>query len=201
MHRQKHVKGLLYSALILLVLISACQTTLAPEAAQPTTTSLTRTMTSVVPYTQTPFPAIPTTPWVYTPVPLTSIPTLSCETHTASVVLSASDVTLKVGEAVKVTATLRNEGCVQLGLPQYLLYIQSDRPESLFTPDNPEPVVHYLGVAPGQSDTVDFDLQAVATGQATLTASASFEVHLGYPGPAYWGYSSTGEALVIHVAP
>jgi hypothetical protein len=44
-------------------------------------------------------------------------------------------------------------------------------------------------------------LKAVAEGQAAITASASFEVHLGYPGPAYWGYSTSGEPMIIRVAP
>lgn len=131
-------------------------------------------------------------------VPVT--PTLACETHTASMVLSVSDETPQVGDTVKVTVTLSNEGCVALGLPQYRLRIQSDTPESVFAPSDLEPVVHYLAVAPGQSDTAEFELRATADGQATLSASASFEVHLGYPGPAYWGSSSTGEHL-ISVAP
>ena len=127
-------------------------------------------------------------------------PTLTCEAHTASMVLSVSDETPQVGGTVKVTVTLNNEGCVALGLPQYRLRIRSDTPESVFASSNLEPVVHYLAVAPGQSDTAEFDLRAIADGQVTLSASASFEVHLGYPGPAYWGSSSSGEHL-ISVAP
>jgi hypothetical protein len=127
-------------------------------------------------------------------------PTISCETHAASVVLAASAESLKVGDTVIVTATLNNRGCAALGLPQYRLYIQSDGPESVLAPDNPEPMTHYLEVAPEHSDTAEFDLQAVADGEAILTASVSFEVHLGYPEPAYWG-SSSGEPLLITVAP
>lgn len=107
---------------------------------------------------------------------------------------------MKVGDSVIVTVTLNNRGCTALGLPQYRLYIQSDGPESVLAPGNPEPITHNLGVAPEQSDVAEFDLQAVADGQAILTASVSFEVHLGYPGPAYWGGSS-GESLLITVAP
>ena len=53
---------------------------------------------------------------------------LACERETASVLLSAFTESFKVGEAVKVTVTVNNEGCVALGLPQYRLYIQSDEP-------------------------------------------------------------------------
>ena len=94
---------------------------------------------------------------------------------------------------------LNNEGCVALGLPQYRLYVQTDGPESIFTPDHLEPVVHYLAVGSGQSDSVEFDLTAVAGGQATLTASVSYEVHLA--AGAYWGMSGTREPLTITVVP
>ena len=132
---------------------------------------------------------------------LVPTPTLPCETDTASVILSASASRVKVGDTVKITATLNNEGCVVLGLPQYRLYIRSDNPEAILAPPVPEPVVHSLAVAPGQSDTAEFEFRAMAAGQVTLTASASFEVHLGYPGPAYWGYTASRELRILAVAP
>lgn len=128
-------------------------------------------------------------------------PTLPCETHAAALELSASVARLEVGEAVTVTATLINEGCVALGLPQFRLTIRSDEPEPILTPDPPEPLVHSLAVAPGQTDAADFELQAIAAGQATLMATASFEVHLGYPGPAYWGYTASQELFIVIVEP
>lgn len=87
-----------------------------------------------------------------------------------------------------------------LGLPQYRLTIKSEGADLIFNPEDPEPIVQSLGVAPGESDSADFDLKAVASGQATFTASVSFEVHIGYPGPAYWGSSSGGPLNVI-IAP
>jgi hypothetical protein len=48
---------------------------------------------------------------------------------------------------------------------------------------------------------VEFVLRAVKSGQVTLTASASFEVHLGYPGPAYWAGSNVKEPLIVIVKP
>ena len=132
---------------------------------------------------------------------LTPTPTLACERETASVVLSASAESLKVGDATKVTVTVSNEGCVALGLPQYRLYMQSDNAQSIFAPASPEPVVHSLAVAPGQSDSTVFELTAVASGQATLTATVSYEVHLGYPGPAYWGMTGSNQPLILIVAP
>jgi hypothetical protein len=99
-----------------------------------------------------------------------------------------------------VTATLSNRGCTDLGLPQYSLHVTSDEPEPVLTPSDPEPVVHYLGIPPGGSDDVAFGLQAVRPGQATLRVRSSFEVHLGYPGPAYWSGSGT-PPLTITVTP
>jgi hypothetical protein len=60
--------------------------------------------------------------------------------------------------------------------------------------------VHHLAVAPGQTDAASFTLQAAGPGQAMLRAYASFEVHLGYPGPAYWG-ASAASPLTITVTP
>ena len=59
------------------------------------------------------------------------------------------------------------------------------RPGSITS--QPESVTHGLAVAPGQSDSVEFVLQAAQVGSGALQASVSFEVHIGYPGPAYWG--------------
>lgn len=41
------------------------------------------------------------------------------------------------------------------------------------------------------SDTAEFAMTASAPGSVTLAASVSFEVHIGYPGPAYWGYAAS----------
>jgi DNA/RNA endonuclease YhcR with UshA esterase domain len=60
-------------------------------------------------------------------------------------------------------------------------------------------VEHTLGLQPGDSDAAEFTLRAVRAGRVTLTAGVSFEVHLGYPGPAYWSGSGAREPLVITV--
>jgi hypothetical protein len=108
---------------------------------------------------------------------------------------------LKVGDILKVKATLSNNGCAYtLGLPKYYLYIQTSSPESIFIPNNPAPVTHYLGISPGQSDTAEFELKAISGGQATLGVRVSMEVHLGYPGPAYWGEDNS-QTLTVNVEP
>lgn len=131
----------------------------------------------------------------------TPTPTLVCESETASLVVSADAQNIKIGDAVRITVKLSNEGCVALGLPQYRLYITSDGPQSILTPEIPDAVVHYLAVAPGQTDSTEFLLTAAAGGQASLVATASVEVHIGYPGPAYWGSIGSGQPLIITVEP
>lgn len=172
-----------------------------PDTSTPTPTAgviPSETFTLIPPATIQP----PTdTPTATTVIQVSDTPTLACDHDTATLVLSTNAQNPKVGDAVQVTVTLNNEGCVALGLPQYRLYIASDGSQPILTPAAPEPVVHYLAVNPGQTDSAEFTLTAAASGQAKLTATVSYEVHLGYPGPAYWGSAATGEPLVLSVAP
>ena len=121
-----------------------------------------------------------------------------CETHVAAMSLTASATVLHVGEVVNLTATLTNVGCTDLGMPQYRLHVWPEAEQPMFEPNPRVPILHLLGVHPGQSDAATYVLQAVASGEATISAAVSFEVHLGYPGPAYWGASSS-DPLTITV--
>jgi DNA/RNA endonuclease YhcR with UshA esterase domain len=177
------------------VLVSGCGT-----AAQvtPTTRPLPSRIASPTP-TDTPPTTTTRRP---TPTPTTTVtgtPTATCETHTVSMSLAASSETLRVGDLVTVSVELVNRGCAMVGLPLYRLSVQPDGPEPIFGPGEPEPVEHTLGLDPGESDAAEFTLRAVKAGRASVTARASFEVHLGYPGPAYWSGSSAAEPLVIIV--
>ena len=154
--------------------------TLPPPTPVPPTVDITRTL----------IPA--PTSWI--------TPTPACETHTASTEISASSTEVAVGDTVTVTVTLHNEGCAKLGLLKYTLSMQPEGDAALFEPANPPPVEHSLAIANGESDTAQFELTAVASGKATISASVSFEVHLGYPGPAYWAGSGNGP-LAITVRP
>ncbi len=75
-----------------------------------------------------------------------------CQSHTSHMTIAATAATLQVGKTVTVTATLFNDGCVGLGIPQYRLYVRSDEPGPVFSPDAPEPAGHYPGEGPGPSD-------------------------------------------------
>ena len=87
-----------------------------------------------------------------------------------------------------------------LGLPKYYLRAESGEPHSILDPGEAEPITHSLGLDRGESDSADFTLRAVGSGQATLKAWVTFEVHLGYPGPAFWSGSSA-RPLSISVQP
>ncbi len=125
--------------------------------------------------------------------------TPACETHTAEVALSVTPENPKVGEILTITAALRNDGCAMLGIPQYRLSVNPADSQSLLAPPKQATVTHSAGLGRGETDTAAFVTRAVAAGQATATVFVSFEVHLGYPGPAYWG-SAAGE-LPITVVP
>lgn len=118
----------------------------------------------------------------------------------ASLRIDAGRSTLQVGDQLWVEVVLLNSGSIDLGLPQYRLYVDPEEEQPILQPQRPEPVVHYLGVIPGQSDVAEFLLQAVRPGQVALRASVSFEVHLGDPGPAYWGGAGAAPVRVV-VAP
>jgi hypothetical protein len=111
----------------------------------------------------------------------------------------AEDTMLHVGDTITVSVILHNNGCVDLGMPLYRLYLESEGHDVL-APTRPEPIEHGLAVDPGESDSAEFALRAVAVGEVALRATASFEVHLRYPGPAYWGGSGTSP-LVVTVVP
>ena len=115
----------------------------------------------------------------------------ACTGHTATTTVSAP-AEVKVGQPVTVTVTLANQGCTALGLPKYTLSAQPP----IFAPAAPEPAIVYGSIPIGGSGKATFSLRAITPGQANLHAGASFEVHLGYPGPAYWGGSSAEPATI-----
>jgi hypothetical protein len=119
-------------------------------------------------------------------------PTPTCETHTAAVQVQPYAQSVQVGQQLVVQVTLLNQGCVALGLPKYTLRVHAPQGQPLFNPPQPESVTHGLAVAPGQSDSVEFVLQAAQAGSGSLQADVSFEIHIGYPSPAYWGMATSG---------
>jgi hypothetical protein len=118
----------------------------------------------------------------------------------ASLRIEMDSTKSRVGETVAVTVRLKNEGRIGLGLPQYRLYVEAEQELPVLEPRNPASVEHYLQVGAGQSDSAVFELQAARAGRAALRASVSYEVHMGYPGPAYWGGASAGP-IVLTVLP
>ena len=113
--------------------------------------------------------------------------------------ISASATRLEVGQAVSVTVMLTNGGAsdAKLGLIQYALDVY---PPGVLSSDDLGPVEHPLTLEPGQSDAAEFVLRAATPGRATLTGSASFEMHaLDYAWGSWSGCRSW--PLEIIVAP
>lgn len=146
---------------------------------------------------QDPSPAPTYTPYAETAAVPQVSPTSGCMTEESKMLLSASKEKVKVGETVDVKVVLSNTGCLSLGLPQYRLVILNSEAQPMFTPNMPDPVEHSLAVNPGESDEASFTLRAANPGKATLNVMASFEVHQGYPGPAYWGASSSSPLVIV----
>jgi hypothetical protein len=110
--------------------------------------------------------------------------------------LDATSSVLRVGDVLTVTARLYNDGPLNLGEPLYWLGWDPFDSEPLFEATTPSNVVHYLAVVPGAMDEVQFGLRAIRAGEVSVCARTSFEVHIGYPGPAYWGGSASLWLLV-----
>lgn len=181
---------------ILTIIVAGCglETQATPTAQPPTSPTATLTPTHTPPPTHTPGPTV--APTVAAP----ETPTATCETHTVSTSLTSSASTVWAGDVVTIGVELVNRGCGMIGLPRYRLLVKSIGSEPIFDPAEPEPLEHDVGLGSGDSDVAEFTLRAIKAGRATLTARASFEVHLGYPAPAYWSGSEAGEPLVITVA-
>ncbi len=124
----------------------------------------------------------------------------ACASHICSMTLSAIPTTARVGDTIKVTVRLYNHGCGSLGLPLYRLTWDDGGSPPIFLQTPPLEVLHYVAVFFGQYDEATFMLQAAGPGKVELWAGCSIEVHLGYPGPAYWSGCST-PPLTITVAP
>ncbi len=129
-----------------------------------------------------------------------STQTVACTQHSAAIDITASQTELTVGDSVTISLTLNNTGCAMLGLPKYYLVSGAGLPTSLFEPAAPEPVFHSIGIDPGGSDSAAFIVRAASPGDVPLYGTASFEVHLGYPGPAYWA-TAASQPLNFHVSP
>ena len=120
-----------------------------------------------------------------------------CTDHQTRMTLDGPARSPSIGETFLVTATLSNIGqCASIGMPQYTLMLENDAPSAVLSPDTPEPVGHSLGLNPGDVDQAVFEFQVVSSGVVTITANTSFEVHLGDPGAAYWGWDSTPPLLL-----
>lgn len=146
--------------------------------------------------TQVAAPITPASDPTGTPEP-DGTPTPYCRPSESSVSLYASATTLEVGQFVSVTVTLVNGDATDVGLGnvQYLLRVQ---PSDILTSNNLGPVVHPLSLEPGQSDEVEFVLQAAMPGRAMLTGLTDFEIHaMDYSWGSWSGCQSWPLEIVV----
>ena len=116
----------------------------------------------------------------------TPFPTCNQSTDMAVVL---SNPAPQLGDRITITAVLTNTGDCLMGLPLHTLRIDNPNPVAIFWEAGPQ---IYTGgaVYGGQADTADFVVVIANTGVYTVSSYVSFEVHVGYPGPAYWGGAS-----------
>ncbi|GAB4196067.1 MAG: hypothetical protein OHK0022_13290 [Roseiflexaceae bacterium] len=146
-----------------------------------------------------------------TPSPTPSITPAPGVVAAFSAVVEPSTLELEVGQTLTVVATVYNQGSgVSFGLPQFRLRIQDqqgieqDQTNPIVTPARPDPIVHYLGIGPGQSDSAVFTLQAARPGAVVLNLWVSGEVCvIGVPGcgGGYWsGAGATSRLITVRAA-
>jgi hypothetical protein len=110
------------------------------------------------------------------------LPLVSRSCGDYSVYSAASTPLLSVGETITVTGALVNDGCANLGYPQFLVFTE---PDALMLP-NHDSVSHGITIQPGYYDNAQFTLRAVSAGQVTVTVSANFEINYS-DGRHAWG--------------
>ncbi len=101
--------------------------------------------------------------------------TPTCTAHTTDMTLTASSRVPEVGDRVWVTATLTNEGCGRVGLPEYRLSLV--QAPYILVPDSPTSVTHHVALEFGEMDVVTFSLQTLGVGEVVLQASTSLDYY------------------------
>ena len=117
----------------------------------------------------------------------TSFPTCNQSTD---MTLAFSNPAPQLGDRITVTAVLTNTGDCLMGLPLYGLRIDNPNAVAVFWESDHE-VYNGRAIYGGQADTAEFVIVIANTGNYTVSAYVSYEVHVGYPGPAYWGGTRT----------
>jgi len=101
--------------------------------------------------------------------------TSSNAAHTTDMTLTASSRVPEVGDRVWGTATLTNEGCGRVGLPEYRLSLV--QAPHILVPDSPTSVTHHVALEFGEMDVVTFSLQTLGVGEVVLQASTSLDYY------------------------
>lgn len=115
-------------------------------------------------------------------------------------ILTISPNPARVGDEITFTLELVNTGTVAAGIPAFGVYGDSEFARILGEPITvPEDDgILYGSVGPGQTYSMQWVYVAQVAGEIAISGRVSYEVHLGYPGPAYWS-GATSEAVTLVV--
>lgn len=122
-----------------------------------------------------------------------------CAGRSPVVTIAPARLSAQVGETITVTVILANDGCDDVGLPQYRLWTEPREAASLFEPAQIEPVVHSRAVKQHETDSADFALRAVRAGAQVFGASVSYEARAAQG--ATWGMASAQPVTITVEGP
>lgn len=122
-------------------------------------------------------PAVPTLTPVITPT----------SSVNPGVEISVDRTSLGVGESLTITAIP-----VSIGLPRYTLRLTSGLVATVDYNNTPNLEIASDGLfeviaVQGEMHSATFTLRALKSGTTEAVVNATGEIHVGYPGPAYWG--------------
>lgn len=126
----------------------------------------------------------------YTYLPIVMTP--PCDSYSALTEMTIPP-TIQANMPFTITTNLQNTGCSYLGRPVYEIQMQTQQ-QTL--PRTIASVVNSLSVEPGGSDVAELSATITNTGQITLTAVTSFEIHYDVD-PPVWGSSQSQPATIM----
>lgn len=118
--------------------------------------------------------------------------------HSTNADLTVTPNPATVGDEVTFTLVFSNNSSLAAGIPSFSLQsvdgaaFERILGEALVAPD-----VLYDAVAPGKTHTETWTFVVQEVGEVSVFARVSYEVHEGYPGPAYWSGVQSPEVIVI----
>ncbi len=136
-----------------------------------------------------------------------SLPASAAETFITITTPSRTSVT--PGQSLTVEVLLKNETTDRcFGIPQFRLYVETapgmvqDPSNPIFTPAQPEPIILYTSLGPGDSTRATFTLTAARYGSVTFFATVSGEsTGANCQPPYFWASATPSRSTAVTVEP